>query len=705
MSVDLVVTETRSIARRTEAGMDRQTLRLLDIEPGEYVNVEGRDRTVAFAAKADVTGDGVALGEHVRSNAAVEAGERVTVSKATVSPADQLTIAPTRGVDIEDGDVPLADSLRGWPVAVGDVIDADLLDGALSLPFEVVGTIPEGPVVVTDQTRVLARNDPATAERSGWDAASFDDVGGLEGPLSELRDALLPLERPELFADFGEDPTSGVLLTGPSGSGKTLVARAAATEFDAHTVWLDASTVSGKGSSEVETEFERVVREARAHAPALVVVDELDVIVPDETRASDRDRRVAAHFRSMLDALAAERGVVVLATAGEAADVASGLRRGGRLEREIDLGVPTESDRRDILAVHTRSVPLGVDVDLREVAARTHGFVGADLEALVTEAVLESARRTEADAVSPTVEKQDFEAALGAVSPSAMRELSVAVPSVTHGDIGGLAGAKRELVRSVEWPMRYPELFEMLQTDPPRGVLLYGPPGTGKTMLAKAVANATDANFLSVKGPEVLDKYVGESERTVREIFEKARRHAPSIVFFDEVDAITAQRGQTVGTRAVERVVSQLLTELDGIEPLEDVVVLAATNRPDVIDPALLRPGRFERLVEVPLPDHEARREIFAVHTRSVPTVDVDIDVLAAETTGYTGSDIAAVVREASLLAIEDFITGTGRESPVLTAEHFARALVTVEPTAMRGGTSADDAEPTGSAGPDGDRG
>ncbi len=690
MSVDLVVTDTRSISRRVEAGLDQRTLSRLDIQPGEYVEIDGRDRTVAFAASANVTGDGVALGEHVRTNAAVEAGDRVTVSKATVSPAEQCTITPTRGIDITEGEVPLADSLAGWPVSNGDVIDADLLDGALTVPFVVTDTVPHGPVVVTDRTRVIARAEATETDASGWEPASFDDVGGLDETLSTLRDSvLLPLERPDIFADIGEDPTTGVLLSGPSGTGKTLLARALATETDAHVVWLDASLVSSQRSDEIATEFDRVVREARAHAPSLVVFDELDAVVPAAGSSGGRDRRVAAHFRSMLDSLADEAGVAVLATAADPDDVGESLRRGDRLERELEVGVPDEADRRDILTGQTRHLPLGMDVDLRTVAARTHGFVGADLTALRTEAVLEAARRSADGVGTPTVTMTDFETALSRVQPSAMRELRAAVPSVTYEDIGGVRAAKRELIRAVEWPLRHPDLFSALQTEPPRGVLLYGPPGTGKTMLAKAVANATDANFISVKGPEVLDKYVGESEAAVRKLFEKARQNAPAVVFFDEIDAIAPRRGQEYGTQAVERVVSQLLTELDGLEPLEDVVVLGATNRPDVIDPAILRPGRFERLVEVPLPDREARQEIFRVHTDSVPMQGIDLDTLAAETAGYSGSDIAAVVREASLLSIESYITGDGRATPTVTADHFARALATVTPTVARGGTES----------------
>jgi transitional endoplasmic reticulum ATPase len=696
MSVDLVVTDTRSISRRTEAGLDYDTLRRLDIQPGEYVRIEGRERTVAFASRANVEADGVALGQHVRTNAAVEAGDRVTVSKVSVAPAHRLTVSPIRGVEVSEGEIPLADSINGWPVSAGDVIDATLLEDAITVSFSVTDTDPDGPVVVTDETTIIARNEPAQGDREGYLPASFDDIGGLSEPLEALGDAVvLPLERPDLFEELGEDPAGGVLLTGPSGSGKTLVSRALATEIGAHVVWLDASTISSKRSPAIKREFDRIVREARAKSPTLVVVDEVDAIAPADARASDRADRVGTHLRSLLDDLGSEPGVVVLGTAVDADDLPASLRRGGRFEREIDLPTPDEAARRDILTVLTRTVPLGMDVDLRTVAAGTNGFVGADLEAIVNEAVLEAGRRVGPGADTPLVRMTEFEAALEVVEPSGMREISAAVPDVSYDDIGGLEDAKREVIRSVEWPLAYPDLFERLDADPPRGVLLYGPPGTGKTMLAKAVANATDANFVSIDGPEVLDKYVGESERAIRSVFERARSNAPSVVFFDEIDAIAPRRGQDFGTHAVERVVSQLLTELDGLEPLADVVVLAATNRPDVIDPALLRPGRFEHLVEIGLPDVGARREIFGVHTRSVPMGDVDLGVLASETAGYTGSDIAAVIREASLLAIEDAITGQSAGAPRVTADHFARALGTVEPSASRGNWSGNSSSET----------
>ncbi|MFB6070639.1 MAG: AAA family ATPase [Halanaeroarchaeum sp.] len=678
--LDLVVTAENPPNSVDEAGIEREVMQRLDVAPGEFVSVEGRTDTVASVAHARVAVDGVALGQAVRSNAAVDPGDRVTVSKAAVAPAEQVTVAPMRSVDVREGEVPLSRVLAGRPVSTGDALDASLLDGSLSVTFEVTDTVPDGPVVVTEQTTVVARSEPARDDGPG--RVTFEEVGGLAAAKTALRDAVvLPLENPGRFEQFGEDPAGGVLLTGPAGVGKTHLAAAVATAVSAHVVWIDSADVAGMRSPAVGEEFDRVAREVRAKAPALVVIDDLDAVAPAADRASDRDRRVATHLRSLLDDLADEPGIAVLATAGDAADVDAALRRGGRLEREIDLPVPDRAARREVLAVRTSDVPLATDVSLDRIADRTHGFVGADLGALVTEAVLSAARR-EGDPTA--VSAADFEAALDAVEPSAMRRVDVTVPSVGYDDVGGMADAKRALTRSVEWPLRYPQLFEYLDATPPRGILLYGPPGTGKTMLAKAVANATDANFVSVKGPEVLEKWVGESERAIRDIFETARQNAPSIVFFDEVDAISVRRGGDDGTRAVERVVSQLLTELDGLEPLEDVVVIGATNRPDVIDPALLRPGRFERLVEVGMPDREGRRDIFAVHTRTVPTGDVDLDALAAETDGYTGSDIAAVVREASMLAIEAYVEGERISQPRVGAEHFARALATVEPTAER---------------------
>ncbi|ALG83027.1 AAA family ATPase [Halanaeroarchaeum sulfurireducens] len=677
-ALNLVVAANRQPNRADAAGVQRAVMRRLNVAPGEYVAVEGSDRTVASVSRASVDADGVALGSAVRENAAVDPGDRVTVAKATVEPADQVTVAPTRAVDVREGEVPLARTLAGRPVSSGDTVEASLLDGSLSIPLVVTDTLPNGPVVITEQTTVVSREDPARDE--GPTAVTIGDVGGLSSAIEALRQAVVePLTAPERFERLGGTPVGGVLLTGPAGSGKTLLARAIATEIDAHVVWLDSADVAAMRSADVGEECSRVRREARANAPTLVVLDELDAIVPADAGSSDRGRRIAAHVRSLVDALAAESDVAVLATARKGSDVDPSLRRGRRLERGINLGVPSRVERREMLAVRTRDVPIRRDVDLDAVAGQTHGFVGADLAALVSEAVLAAARRDGGKAVTRT----DFEHALSVAEPSAMRDHHVDVPAVTIDDIGGLEEAKRALARSVEWPMRYPDRFEALDATPPRGILLYGPPGTGKTMLAKAVAHATDANFISVKGPEILDKWVGESERAIRDIFETARQHAPSVVFFDEVDAISPRRGDEGGTRVVERVVSQLLTEMDGLEPLDDVVVIGATNRPDVIDPALVRTGRFEKLVEVGLPDHDARRDIFGVHTASVPTDGVDMDVLAAETAGYTGSDIEAVVREASLLAVEASVEGDRSGEPRVTATDFARALAAVDPAAV----------------------
>ncbi|UWG49075.1 ATPase of the AAA+ class, CDC48 family [Halanaeroarchaeum sp. HSR-CO] len=684
-TLDLVVTTDPQPARADEAGIERAVMRRLGVAPGEYVAVEGRDRTVASVSRASVDTDGVALGPAVRENAAVDPGDRVTVAKTTLEPASQVTVAPTRAVDVQEGEVPLGRALAGRPVSSGDAVDATLLDGTLSLPFVVTDTIPDEPVLLTEQTTVLVRDEPV---REGGSASiTVDDVGGLDDAIGTLRESITsPLTEPGRFERLGERRVGGVLLTGPAGSGKTLLAQAVATEMDVHVVWLDSADVAGMRSPAVGEACSKVVREARANAPTLVVVDELDEIAPADDRSTDRSQRIAAHLRSLVDALAAESGVALLGIARKPGDVDPSLRRGGRLERDVSLGVPSSEERREILDVRTRDVTLGDDVDLDEIAARTHGFVGADLSALVSEAVLAAARREDADAVSI----RDFERALAVAEPSAMRDHHVDVPTVTYEDVGGLEEAKRALVRSVEWPMRFPDLFEYMDATPPRGILLYGPPGTGKTMLAKAVAHATEANFISVKGPEVLDKWVGESERAIRDIFETARQHAPSVVFFDEVDAISPRRGEDVGTQVVERVVSQLLTEMDGLEPLDDVVVIGATNRPDVIDPALVRTGRFEQLVEVGLPDRAARRDIFTVHTASVPMEGVNLDALAAETAGYTGSDIEAVVREASLLAIEAAVEGRRGGDPRVTAEDFARGLAAVTPSAPHGGEGGD---------------
>jgi transitional endoplasmic reticulum ATPase len=513
----------------------------------------------------------------------------------------------------------------------------------------------------------------------------------------------LPMRHPELFQQLGIEPPKGVLLHGPPGTGKTLMARAVANEIDAYFTDISGPEIMSKYYGESEEQLREVFEEAEENAPAVVFIDEIDSIAPERGETSgDVERRVVAQLLSLMDGLDERGEVVVIGATNRVDAIDPALRRGGRFDREIEVGVPDKDGREEILQVHTRGMPLSEDVDVEQYAENTHGFVGADLEQLAKEAAMNALRRIrpeldlEEDEIdAETLEKlevteNDFKQALKGIEPSALREVFVEVPDVTWEDVGGLEGTKERLREAIQWPLEYPEVFEQMDMQAAKGVMMYGPPGTGKTLLAKAIANESQSNFISIKGPELLNKFVGESEKGVREVFEKARSNAPTVVFFDEIDSIAGERGRRSGDSGVgERVVSQLLTELDGLEELEDVVVIATTNRPDLIDSALLRPGRLDRHIHVPVPDEEARRKIFEVHTQDKPLAnDVDLDNLARRTDGYVGADIEAVCREASMAASREFITSVDPEdigesvgNVKVTAEHFEQALEEVTPS------------------------
>ncbi|PSQ44091.1 AAA family ATPase [Halobacteriales archaeon SW_7_68_16] len=679
VSTVLTVTESENGVR-----LPGSVLTALSLSVGEYVAIDGGDRTVAQIDGRGQEGE-AALPGGVCRDADVEAGDRITVTTADVRPARSIAVVPVQSLDFRGGEGPIRAALAGRAVTVGDTVRVPLFDGALVLAFRVVDTDPGGSVVVGDDTAVEVTDEPADGDpsRGGVPDIDFAAVGGMDDHCERLRELVGgPLDRPELFDSLGSGEAPGVLVSGPAGAGKTLLARATAGEIDARLLSISPSTVldaTGEGRRRV---LDRLATEAETAGRALVLLDELSIFAPADPGTAER--RTVAALVDLLDDLVG-RGVPIVATARDPSEVHDSLRRGGRLDREIELPVPDETGRREILDIRTRNVRLAPSADLDDVAARTHGFVGADVDTLVSEAALAAYRRTREGGGGAQLTGDDFEAAMTEVEPSAMRGQSVRVPEVSYEDVGGLDAAKRELVRVAEWPLRYPQLFDALGTEPPTGVLLYGPPGTGKTLLARAVANASDANFIAINGPELLNKYVGESERAVREVFGRARQNAPAIVFFDEIDAISPERSGDADADAAERVVSQLLTEFDGIEPLENVLVVAATNRPDTIDSALLRPGRLEKAIEVPLPDDGAREVILRIHTRTMGTEDVDLGELAAATTGYSGSDIEALVREAALLAIEEYLRasadGDQPETLVVTGDHFDRALEKVQPS------------------------
>jgi transitional endoplasmic reticulum ATPase len=564
-----------------------------------------------------------------------------------------------------------------------------------NLPFLVINTSPKGVVVIDENTLLTVKEEPVSETEIVTTTVAYEDIGGLKDELQRVREMIeLPLRHPELFRRLGIDPPKGVLLYGPPGTGKTLIAKAVANEARASFYSIQGPEIMSKYYGQSEEKLREKFDEAEKNAPSVVFIDELDSIAPkrDEVQG-EVERRVVAQLLTLMDGLSGRGNVIVIAATNREDSIDPALRRPGRFDREIEIGVPDKEGRKEILEIHTRGMPIQGDDTSRsrmldEFASITYGFVGADLEALAREAAMKALRRYlpefDLDQPIPTeviekmiVTRDDFREALKEVEPSAMREVMVEVPNVTWEDIGGLDDVKMILKEAIELPLKKPEAFKKMGITPPRGVLLYGPPGTGKTLLAKAVANESDANFISIKGPEVMSKWVGESEKAVRLIFKKAKQVSPSIVFLDELDAIAPARGTSHDSGATARVVNEILTSIDGLESLEGVVTIAATNRPDIIDHALLRTGRFDRLVYVGVPGIEARKAIFAVHTKNMPLKNVSIDWLAKQTDGYVGADIEGVCREAGLIALRENI-----KAKKISKTHFEAALEAVKPSA-----------------------
>ncbi|ELZ57142.1 MULTISPECIES: AAA family ATPase [Halorubrum] len=722
----------RGIARLPESA--RKRLALLS---GDTVEVRGERTAVAkvWPGGPDAAEGSVLIDADTRANAGVNVGDTVTIAPVDVADADALTLsAPGRLADVDVSreviERALSRELRDRPVTQGEAVHVERLGG---LRFVVARTDPAGTVRVTASTDVSvayegdegsasasadaperAGSDPGTGpgDRSGppgTDArpkagdsppeertagATYEDIGGLDEELELVRETIeLPLSEPEVFTRLGIDPPKGVLLHGPPGTGKTLIARAVANEVNATFITVDGPEIMSKYKGESEERLREVFERASEDAPAIIFFDEIDSIAGKRDDGGDVENRVVGQLLSLMDGLDARGDVIVIGATNRVDTIDPALRRGGRFDREIEIGVPGEAGRRQILDVHTRRMPLADDVDLDRIASRTHGFVGADIEGLAQEAALTALRRArESDARAlddVTVGKADFEAAHANVEPSAMREYVAEQPTTDFDDVGGLEDAKAALERAVTWPLSYGPLFDAAGADPPTGVLLHGPPGTGKTMLARAIAGESGVNFIQVAGPELLDRYVGESEKAVRELFDRARQAAPAIVFFDEIDAVATDRDAAGGdgSGVGERVVSQLLTELDRAGDNPNLVVLAATNRRDALDRALLRPGRLETHVEVPEPDREARRKILDVHTREKPIADdVDVERLADETEGYSGAEIAALSRAAAMRAIERVADEHGEaandhaDEVGITDDDFDAALESVRP-------------------------
>jgi len=690
----------RGVARIDPAVMDKYGL-----QSGDIIEIIGKSTVpaIVWPSYPKDRGTGIIrIDGSLRSNAGVGIDDKVRIRKVTAKPAEKITLAPTEPVRLMGGEAYLLRLLEGRPVIKGQKIRVEVFGHTLT--FVITATRPSGVVVVTRNTAIELKEKPVEEVKRAVPDVTYEDIGGLKRELRLVREMIeLPLKHPELFQKLGIDPPKGVLLYGPPGTGKTLIAKAVANEVDAHFIPISGPEIMSKYYGESEQRLREIFEEAKENAPSIIFIDEIDSIAPKrEEVTGEVERRVVAQLLALMDGLEARGDVIVIAATNRPDAIDPALRRPGRFDREIEIGVPDKEGRKEILEIHTRKMPLAEDVDLEELAEMTNGFVGADLEALCKEAAMHALRRVlpeidiEAEEIPAEVienlkvTREDFLEALKNIEPSAMREVLVEVPNVRWEDIGGLEHAKQELMEAVEWPLKYPEVFKAANIKPPKGILLFGPPGTGKTLLAKAVANESNANFISVKGPELLSKWVGESEKHVREMFRKARQVAPCVIFFDEVDSLAPRRGGIGDSHVTERVVSQLLTELDGLEELKDVVVIAATNRPDMIDPALLRPGRLERHIYIPPPDKKARVEIFKIHLRGKPLADnVDIEKLAERTEGYSGADIEAVCREAGMLAIREVIKpGMSREETKEAAKklkienrHFEEALKKVKPS------------------------
>lgn len=702
VQISLRVTESlpkdvgRGIAR-----LDTADMQIIGVQPGDVVRIVGKKTTVArvmaveeeFVGKKVVQIDGV-----TRENSGVGIDERVIVERASTKPASQIVLSPLsemRGEPKSRDNQYIGKLIEGLPLIQGDRIRINLF-GAGSQDFSVIETIPGGEVTAQPYTSIRIKLGGAPIRITGH-KVSYEDIGGLNKEIQRVREMIeLPLKYPQVFDRLGIGAPKGLLLHGPPGTGKTLIARAVANETEAHFISVNGPEVIHKFYGESEAKLREIFEEAKKKAPSIIFVDELDAISPRrEMVQGDVEKRVVAQLLALMDGLEARGQIVVIGATNLPNVIDPALRRPGRFDREINITIPDKRGRLEILEIHTRGMPLATDVKLEELANITHGFVGADLEALCREAAMICLRKIlpqiefETDSIpyetllQLQVSMEDFMNAFKEIEPSAIRELYVELPDVQWKNVGGLTRIKQELIETIEWPLRYPELFEHLQVQPAKGILLYGPSGTGKTLLAKAVAAESQANFISVKGPALLSKYVGESERAVRELFKKAKQASPCIVFFDELDAIAPVRGSREGdSHVMERVISQLLTELDGIEDLRGVVVLAATNRLDMIDPALLTPGRFETLLEIPRPTLEERIEIFKIHTRNKPVAEeVDFEALAAQMEGCVGAEIEVVCRKAARLAMREFLA---QEKPfelseyskiMITKDHFEQAL------------------------------
>ena len=695
------------------ARLDPNVMDDLGINERDLIEIVGERRTAAIAlpSQTDIGLGVIRIDGLVRKNSGATIGGEVTIKKTKATEAKKVVLAPIENNIRVQGDV--RGLFAGKVMVQGDIIGSqiraprpsmgfnslfdelmDFTPAMKEIKFAVVSTSPKDIVIVGPNTEVQLHETPVDVSKiegvGNLVDVSYEDIGGLKEEVKKVREMIeIPLKRPELFEKLGIAPPKGVLMHGPPGTGKTLLAKAVASESDAHFIAINGPEIMSKYVGGSEENLREYFEEAEENSPSIIFIDELDAIAPKrEETNGEVERRTVAQLLTLMDGLKSRGQVVVIGATNRPDSLDPALRRPGRFDREIEIGVPDSEERKEVLEIHTRNMPLADDVDLDKIANTTHGFVGADLESLCKEAAMRVVRRilpeiqNDEEIPKEVMEKivvtgDDFKNAQKEIQPSALREVLVQIPDIKWDDVGGLEDVKQELKEAVEWPLKHPETFQRLGIRPPKGTLLYGIPGTGKTLLAKAVASESEANFISVKGPELLSKWVGESEKGVREVFRKAKQASPTVIFFDEIDAIASTRsGNDTDSGVTKRVVNQLLTEMDGLEELEDVAIIAATNRPDILDAGLMRPGRFDRHIQVKEPDEEARISIFKVHTKGMPLADdVDIKKLAKNTEGYVGADIEAVCREAAMLALRDDL-----EASEITYKYFKDAIDKVKP-------------------------
>jgi transitional endoplasmic reticulum ATPase len=672
------VAEQHDVGRKI-ARVDPDVAERMGISTGDALELSSLGKksiVLSWPAKERDRGKGlVRIDGYTRNKLDVGINDTVDVRKVESKVARSITFAPTEPLRIVGAEQYLVEYLNGTLMSKGDTVPINVMGQRIDLV--VISTNPSGPVIVSNSTKITVSEESAKAvqltKEGGVPSITYEDIGGIRNEVTRVREMIeLPLRHPELFRRLGVEAPKGVLLHGPPGTGKTLLAKAVANETNANFYTIGGPEIMSKFYGESEEKLRNIFEQAEKNAPSIIFIDEIDSIAPKREEVSGEvERRIVSQLLSLMDGMSSRGKVVVIGATNRVNAIDPALRRPGRFDREIEIGVPDREGRLEILQIHTRGMPLDKDVNLEKLADISHGFVGADLQALSKEAAMRALRKVlpEIDLSSESipadtlkkiiVNMQDFMDVIKEMEPSAMREVFVEVPNVKWEDIGGLPSIKQELQEAVEWPLKYQGVFTYADATPPKGILLYGPPGTGKTLMAKAAANESEANFISIKGPELLSKWVGESEKGVREVFRKARQAAPCIIFFDELDAIAPSRGADFGdSHVTERVISQLLTELDGLEILTNVIVIGATNRPDIIDLALLRPGRFDRLLYVPPPDRDSRIDIIKIHTTKKPLAeDVKVEELADHTDSYTGADIASLSSAAVMLALREHVS------------------------------------------------